>query len=157
MKTIIVYMSRHGCTEKAVKILAEHLGKDISVKNLKNENAPDIDGYDTVIIGGSIHAGQIQTEIRRFCQRNMEKLLKKKTGLFVCCMETGKTAEDQFNNAFPEELRNHATEKGMFGGEFDFAKMSAFEKRIIEKVANITESISLLDRTAIKDFAGKFR
>lgn len=149
-------MSRHGCTEKTAKILADRLGQNTSLVNLRNVKNPDINGYDAVIIGGSIHAGQIQPGIRKFCQKNMEKLLQKKTGLFLCCMETGETAREQFNNAFPEKLRIHAKATGMFGGEFNLEKMSVFERKIIEKVANVTESISRLDETAIKEFAKNF-
>src|SRR5665647_1839513 len=109
MKTAIVYMSKHGTTAKIVKIISEHLThQSYDVFNLRNDNTPDISGYDFVIIGGSIHAGMIQKRVKQFCINNTIILLDKKVGLFLCCMEVGEKANEQFNNAFPAELREHA-------------------------------------------------
>ena len=146
-----------GCTEKAAKLLKEQLEGDIFLVNLKEEKKPGISEYQSIIIGGSIHAGQVQDGIKKFYQRNRDQLLKVKVGLYLCCMETGDTAWKQFNDAFPEELRNHATATGLFGGEFNLEKMSFFEKKIVEKVANVTESVSMMNTEAIEEFAGKFR
>jgi menaquinone-dependent protoporphyrinogen oxidase len=157
MKTIIVYLSRHGCAEKASKLLIELLEGEVSVINLKEEKKPDISTFSSVIIGGSIHAGQIQDGIRKFCQGNMDRLLQVKVGLYLCCMETGETAWKQFNNAFPEELRDHATTKGLFGGEFNLEKMSFFERKIVEKVAKVTESKSMMNMDAIREFAEQLK
>ena len=157
MSTLILYMSRHGCAEKASQLLAEKLEGKVSLINLTKEKKPDISTCDSVIIGGSIHAGQIQDRIRKFCQENMDRLLRIKVGLYLCCMEQGETAWKQFNDAFPEQLREHAVAKGLFGGEFNFERMSFFEQKIVEKVANVTESKSMLDLDAIQEFVGKFK
>jgi flavodoxin len=37
MSALIIYATRHGCTEKAVKILAENLDGDVSTINLKKK------------------------------------------------------------------------------------------------------------------------
>jgi len=156
MRILIAYMSRHGCAEKASKLLAEKLEGEVSLVNLKKEKNPDISTYTTVIIGGSIHAGQVQNEIKKFCQKNMDRLLRVQLGLYLCCMERGETAWNQFNDAYPEKLRDHAITRGLFGGEFNFERMSFFEKKIVEKVANVSESTSMMDLDAIEEFAGKF-
>ncbi len=149
-------MSRHGCAEKASKLLAEKLEGEIAVVNLKKEKKPDISTCESIIIGGSIHAGQIQDGIRKFCQKNMDQLLRMKVGLYLCCMEQGETAWKQFNDAYPEKLRKHAIALGLFGGEFNFERMSFFEQKIVEKVANVSESKSMMDLDAIEKFADKF-
>lgn len=157
MKLLIVYLSRHGCAEKAAHILAEKLEGEVMLVNLKKEKRPDISNCNSVIIGGSIHAGKIQDGIRKFCHKNMDQLLRLKVGLYLCCMEQGETAWKQFDEAFPEKLRDHAIARGLFGGEFNFEKMSFFEQKIVEKVANVTESKSMMDLDAIQEFAGKFQ
>lgn len=156
METIIVFLSRHGCSEKAAHLLADQLVGEAVIKNLKKDKV-ELKKFRSVIIGGSIHAGKVQNGIKKFCQNNMDLLLKMKIGLYLCCMETGETAEKQFNEAFPKNLRDHAVAKGLFGGEFNLERMSFFEKKIVEKVAKITESISQLDEDAIREFVEKFR
>ena len=95
MKTLIIYQSRHGSAEKAAGILAEKLEGEVSVVNLKKEKKPDISGFESIIIGGSIHASHVQDGISKFCQKNKDMLLKRKLGLYLCCMEKGDTALDR--------------------------------------------------------------
>jgi len=68
-------------------------------------------------------------------------------------MEENDKAIEQFNNAFPEKLRNRATAKGFFGGEFNFEKMNFIEKAIIKKIAHIEDSMSKINYQNIKTFA----
>jgi len=149
-------MTRHGCAEKAAHSIRSIVGGDTDLVNLRNKRRVDISVYDTVIIGGSIHAGMIQKRVRKFCEKNKEMLLQKRLGLYLCCMYEGETAEKQFGDAFEEKLRRHAVATGLFGGEFDFTKMNFIERKIVTKIADITESISRIDEDAIRQFAGKF-
>jgi len=155
MKKLIVFATRHGCAEKCANKLKEKLGEDTDVVNLKHRSKIDIDEYSTVIIGGSIHAGMVQKRIKKFCSRNADTLLKKKLGLFLCCMEEGDKAEAQFKNAFTEELINHATATGILGGEFDFGKMNFIESLIVKKVAKVEKSVSRFSEENISRFADK--
>ena len=98
----------------------------------------------------------MQKGIKKFCQKNFNMLLKKRLGLFLCCMEEGETAQKQFDEAYSEELRNHVAAAGLFGGEFDFNKMNFFERAIVKKVANISENVSKLKEETIHQFASKF-
>ena len=155
MSALIVFMTKHGCTEKSAGILKEHISGEVAFVNLKQEKNPNLSRHDTIIIGGSIHAGRIQNGVRRFCERNMETLLGKRLGLFICCMYEEETAEKQFEEAYPEDLRRHAAATGLFGGEFDFQKMNFIERKIVKKVAKVEESVSRIDHEAIQEFAAK--
>ena len=67
MKIGIVYATTHGCTEKCVLKVKAGLSGEIQSFNIKKNLKPQIDGYETILIGGSIHAGRIQkfiTEIQ---------------------------------------------------------------------------------------------
>jgi len=153
MKILIIYSTRHGCTEKCVMKLQQSLNRETELVNLKNSTPPDLNDYDAIIIGGSIHAGQIQKRIKKFCHQNLEILKQKKLGLFICCMEEGETAQKQFQNAFPDELISHAIATGIFGGEFNFEKMNFVEKAIIKKIAKVDESVFRIDENRIIEFA----
>lgn len=153
MNTLILYASSHGCTEKYAGKLKNLLGSQTKLINLKKSSSPDLKNIGTVIIGGSIHAGQIQKCIKKFCQSNINELKEKKTGLFICCMEEDNKAEVQFNNAYPEEIIRQSTANGIFGGEFNFEKMNFFEKLIVKKIAKVNSSISKFDETKVEKFA----
>jgi len=151
MKTAIIYMSKHGTTEKVVKIISAHLTEThIDVFNLRDVKAPDINNYDFVIIGGSIHAGMVQKRIKQFCINYADILINKKVGLFLCCMEVGEKAIVQFENAFPEALRRHAFYTGLMGGECLTDKMSFFERNLVKLVVGGPEKYPRLDDKAIE-------
>lgn len=153
MKTLIAYSTTHGCTAKTALELKQYLGGDVILVNLKTETIPKLELFTRVIIGGSIHAGQIQKRVKVFCQNNHEELKSKELGLFICCMEKGETAQKQLKNAFPKELQEIAKSTACLGGEFDFNKMNFFEKMVVKKVAQIKESSSNFDSESIKKFS----
>lgn len=157
MKTAIFYMSKHGCVEKAVFLLKEYLKNDeVEIINLKKDKIKDPESYDKIILGGSIHAGMIQRKIKTFYSRHLNVLLKKKLGLFLCCMEEGEKAKKQFDKVFPAKLRTHAKTTGLFGGEFIFGKMKPVEKFIIKKIAKTDKDISKFKKEEVKLFAENF-
>ena len=155
MRTVIIYTTKHGCTDKCAHTLANELGTDIKLVNLETERNINITEYEAVIIGGSIHVGMINKKVKNFIDKNLDTLSKKKLGLFLCCMYEGEKALEQFQNAFPEIIRNKAVAHGLFGGEFDFDKMNFLEKAIVKKVANVEQSVSNINYANIKAFAEK--
>lgn len=158
MKILIVYASQHGTTEKVSELLAESFeGHVVNTFNIGREPLPRLHDYDTILIGGSIHAGRIQGKIKKFYTQNMDILLTKKIGLFLCCMEKDKKAWDEFDVVYPEELKKHAVAHGCLGGEFLFDKMNFFEKFIIKKISGYDETVSQIDFEGIKNFSDRIK
>ncbi len=54
MKTLIVFGTKHGCTERCAKTLSEKFDGEVDLINLKEGKNIDISQYDKVIIGDSI-------------------------------------------------------------------------------------------------------
>ena len=152
MRTVILYISRHGSAEKSANLLKEKVNGEVTLVNLKYDKIPDLEIFETVIIGGSIHMGHIQNQVKKFCSRYERVLLEKRLGLYLCCMKTGEEAQQQFIDAFPDILRQHAEVKGIFGGEFLFEKMNFLERMIIKKSTGIKESVSSIDPKIIDHF-----
>lgn len=152
MKILIVYSTKHGCTEKCANKLKNRLTGEIELLNLKNSIKMDLNNYETIIIGGSIHAGQIQKKVKQFCRNNLNLMKEKKIGLFICCMEEGEKATNEFKEAFPEELIKHASATGIFGGEFNFEKMNFIERSIVKKIANVDKTVSKIYEENITKF-----
>ena len=153
MKTLIVYASKHGCAQNAAEKLAKAFGQDTEVNNVCNITRIDLEDFDRIIIGGSIHAGRIQGQIKNFARKNLNPLLQKQIGLFICHMEEdNEKAMKELTDNFPDPLVEHAIAKGLFGGEFDLEKMNFVEKFIIKKVAHVTESVSNVHDENIENF-----
>ncbi len=153
MKTLIAYSTSHGCTENAATELKDLLEGEVYLINLKVNSRPELKNYNRIIIGGSIHAGQIQKCIKDFCTKNLQELRTKELGLFICCMEQGEKAQKQLHKAFPDELHEVAKSTAVFGGEFDFGKMNFMEKFVVKKITKIKENTSKVDHKAIHSFS----
>ena len=124
--------------------------------NLK-EGAPfDLDKYDTIIIGGSIHAGMLQKRVKDFCKQHTLELRQKPLGLYLCGMNEPEY-EQQLENNFPEILRRHAIAKETLGGEFLFDKMNFFQKLIVKKISGISDSVHKINDDKIYEFASEMK
>lgn len=154
MKTAIIYKSRHGTTCKVAEMIASKLGSSSTkLIDLAADHEPNLSVYDQIIIGGSIHVGKIQNELRKFCDKNLRALLKKDLGLFICCMDPDEGVRKlEFEGAFPKILREHSKVNGIMGGEFLFDKLNFIEKIAVRRIAHENKTISKLDNKAIEEF-----
>lgn len=142
MKTLIVYASKHGFTEKAAEILAGGIEGEVDLLDLKKEKKKNLEPYDTVIIGGSIHAGKMNLLVSEYTKKNCEELKKKHIGFFISCMDEIEKAKKYMQESFPGELLQKAFAKGYFGGEFNFERMSQLEEMMVKKISQINKTIS---------------
>jgi menaquinone-dependent protoporphyrinogen oxidase len=158
MKVAIIYTSKHGTTEKIACSIAEKLKEKYEVELFsltKNPN-PDISGFDLVILGSPIYAGQASGKMKSFCKANESVLLQKKTALFVCGMNA-EQQEKELIEAYPKILHDNAIAAAFLGGAFIFEKMNFFERAIIKKIAKTTISIEKIDWEAIENFVVKIK
>jgi len=156
MKTGIIYISKHGTTEKVARIIANKLnsGKTVLI-NLSKDKIDDIETFDRIIIGGSIHMASIHKKTKKLCESNKSILLTKNLGLFLCCMEKSEKSIEQFENAFSEDIRKHASSSALLGYEYNFDKMNFFERALVKKISGFKESISEIDHEAIEGFVNE--
>ena len=160
MKTAIIYASKYGTTENVASSIAEKLKdtNEIELFSLKKNPNPDISGFELVILGSSIYAGQASKKMKTFCRANESVLLQKKTGLFVCGMHPDKEQQaKELQDAYPEALQKNASATGFFGGAFLFEKMNFVERMIIKKIAKTTTSVQQINWEAVEDFVGKLK
>jgi menaquinone-dependent protoporphyrinogen oxidase len=152
MKTAIVFISNHGTTEKVAKYISERMNvESIDFYNLRNKKEFNSAEYDNIIIGCSVHAGSIQSKMKKFLKSEESNLLQKNLGLFLCCMNEPEY-ESQFQSAYLESLRYHAKSHVIPGGEFLLDKMNFIEKAIVKKVAKTEKSISKIDYDKVDSF-----
>ena len=155
MKTAIIYASKYGTTEKIAVSIAEKLKEksEVALFSLEKNRNPAISGFEMVILGTPIYAGQASRKMKTFCKTNEPVLLQKKTGLFVCGMYPDQENQDkELNNAYPETLQQKTIAAAFLGGAFIFEKMNFIERFIIKQIAKTATSVEHIDWKAIERF-----
>ncbi|MEI6347212.1 MAG: flavodoxin domain-containing protein [Bacteroidota bacterium] len=142
MKTAIIFATTHGTTKKVAQMIAVKLGSDsCTLINIKETPKIDLSNYNQLVIGASIHAGNIQSSMREFIKQNTVSILEKRVGLFLCYMNEPELG-NQIERAFPEVIRKQALSVQGVGGEFLFEKMNFFQRFIVHKISGIKETTS---------------
>lgn len=154
MKSMVIYATKYGCTEKAAKILQSKLEGETLLVNIMKEKVPPLDSHDTVILGGSIYMGKIQKELTNYITGNLPVLLKKRTGLFLCAGSPNvEERAKELAAVFPSELYAHSISKEVFGYEFNFEKLNFLDKIIMKAVKGDKGNPSDLSEEKISSFA----
>lgn len=154
MKTIIIYASNHGTTESIANYIKEsikNIGKLCpAMFNVKTDKNISLSKYDYIIIGGSFHAGNLQTKLKKFIKTNEDELLRKKIAFYFCGMNESEI-ENQVKSSVSDIIIKHAKSCKTPGGEFLFHKMNFIEKSIIKKITKVNTSISKIDYSKIDE------
>lgn len=155
-KTLIAYSTTLGCTEQCASKLKDDLGEGVEMVRISRRRRFNLNNYDTIIVGGSIHEGMIQRSVYKFCESNLDELLKKAVGLFVCCMDADANEQELIQRTFPEALVKHALASGFFGGELNIKKMNLLQKIMTRKAARLQKEPEI-DFQKIFEFARRLQ
>ena len=132
MKTLIIYASKTGTTEKCAKEINRQL-KDSKMVNILNQDE-DINKYDLIIVGTPIRMGMIDKKVRKFLISNIETLKSKKVAYFICC-GFSENCKNYYEQNIPKDLLENAIIYDTFGGEMDIEKQKGFDKFIVKMVS----------------------
>lgn len=143
MKCIIIYATRYSSAAKVAELIQKGLESECTLVNIMTEKAPPLDSFDTVILGGSIYIGKVQKELTSFMSANLQQLLSKNVGLFLCAGAPKQEDRDkELQGAFAPELLAHAAANDVLGYAFDFEKMRFFDRMIMKKIKGDSISTS---------------
>ena len=152
-KTLIIYSSKYGCTADCAMNLKSRLQGDVTVLDVKNSTAnTNYNDYDTVIIGGSVYVGKMAKPLRAFCEKNLNTLVKKRIGIFLCCA-LPKDSSKVLGDNIPSTLLKHAVTTKVFGCEARLEKMSFIDKTIIKAVTKGDFSSFKVSSERLDEFA----
>jgi menaquinone-dependent protoporphyrinogen oxidase len=153
VKVLIAYRSRYGATESCARILAARIDSETVILDLRGTHHPSLEGFDVVLLGGSIYGGRIQREIPAFCDRERERLLSRKVGLFLCCFYTGERGMAELQEAFPPWLTAHAFDREILGGELLLKRLSLLDGLLVRSLVHPARDVSAIRRDAIEGLA----
>jgi menaquinone-dependent protoporphyrinogen oxidase len=153
VKVLIAYRSKYGTTESCAQALSGRITAETTLADLRVGHMPDVHGFDVVLVGGSIYGGRIQREVTSFCEGRGELLLRRKTGLFLCCLSQGEHAKEQLQTAFPEWLAAHAFARSLFGGDLHYDRLTLLDRLLLRGLPLPPRGVSLVDTHAIAAMA----
>jgi len=133
MKALIVYATKYGCTADCAAYLQSKLPGGATLHDINSAAQVELDGYDTIIIGAPVYVGKVAKKLRGFCESNLDVIVKKRVGVFLCCALAEQAGEALAGN-FPKVLLDNAVITKVFGSEARLDKMSFIDKTMIKMV-----------------------
>lgn len=131
MKNLIIYSTRKGTTEKLARMLADKIPGDTALANVK-EN-PSVRGYDNVILGGAVIAGEIKNGMRKFAENHLAELKNCRIALFCCCLSVDEDKiKEYFTKTFPQQLIDQAVAMESLGGVYAPEKENFFMRTLFK-------------------------
>ena len=127
-KTVIVYESEYGTTEKIAKYLSLVLGPAKYCKTADfSDNYKD---FDFIIIGSPIYSGKILPKITEFIEENINWLKKKNVSLFCTCINI----EDGNENLIAlEKILGNVITKRALGGILKLDRLKENDSQLLKE------------------------
>lgn len=125
-KGIILYQSKYGATKKYAQWLQEMTG--FECVETKKTNVKDLEGYDTVILGGGVYASGIAGF--SFIKKNIDAIRDKKLAVF--CVGASPYDEDAIRQVRELHFKEKLQEIPLFycRGAWDLGGMSFADKTL---------------------------
>ena len=142
---LVVYGTGEGQTAKVADRIADVLSRrDHEPSTIDvTEIGPDLDldAFDAVLVGASIHAGHHQKTVREFARAHREVLVTKPTGFFQVSGSSGEGTEEGdaeavgYLDAFLEAPNWRPDRIGLFGGAFRFSEYGFLMRALVKWMA----------------------
>lgn len=150
MKTLIVYATKYGAAREIAERLKARM--EGAVVAQLGGGAPGPEGYDCVIIGSSVYAGQLRKEAREYVALHAAALKTTRLGLFVSGLSP-EGIEGYLSGNYDKDVVAHAAATAMLGGAFDPAKGSFFERLVMRLITRTAKSTNTISDERIDGFA----
>lgn len=141
MKVLVIYTSRGGASESCVTLLKEKIKDscDVTLCDAREtDELPSPDGYDALVIGGSVRFGRIDKRLKVYLKTNADKINEKPSAFFFCCGLPSEL-EDYIDTQLPRKIE-FSLGVHCFGGELKPQKLKGMDKIIVKMMRSYINS-----------------
>ncbi|SIR87247.1 menaquinone-dependent protoporphyrinogen oxidase [Haladaptatus litoreus] len=170
---ITIFGTGEGQTAKVAERIDAELrarGHETTTVNVKEiDPGLDIDDFDAVLVGASIHMGRQQKAVRKFVNANQAVLARKPNGFFQVSGSSGEETEEgaaeaaRYVDEFIEATNWHPDRIGLFGGALRFSEYGFLMRALVKFVARVESSeenpladVEYTDWEEVEAFANEF-
>ena len=171
---LIPYGTGEGQTEKVAERIADELGglgHDVTTVDVKEVGTDlDLDEFDAVLVGASIHAGKHQKAVRKWASANRDALARKPNGFFQVSLSSA-DAENEESAAEAARYVDELIEAtgwrpdriGLFGGALRFSEYGFLMRAMMRFIAkrsypeaDTSGDVEFTDWESVEAFADEF-
>lgn len=136
-KVLVVYGTGTGCTQGIAERIGEALGEagaEVSVVNAKD--APKPDGYDAVLVGSGVRAGNWHPPVKAWVTGNAEVLKAVPVAFYTACLSMAEADKADEVRAYTDPLIAEAgvqpVDVGLFAGWNEPKRFSFIERAVLK-------------------------
>lgn len=168
MKTLILYLSRDGQTQKIAEKLAEQIPHHTAVHSLREPiSVQQLEAFDTIVIGASIRYGHFDPLLERFIDQHLTLLQQKKSAFFSVNLTARKPNRNtpETNTYTRKLLARIAWQPNLcevFAGALLYPQYRWFDRLMIQFIMKITQgetdtskTVEYTDWQKVAEFAQK--
>jgi menaquinone-dependent protoporphyrinogen oxidase len=138
-KILIAYGTTEGQTARIADQLADVMrshGLEAEAVDLKQSTDVQLDGYDAVIVGGSVHMGKHQKEVADFVRKNRRALERLPAAFFsVSLAAHGDMANaEAYVTNFEQQTGWHPTKVGLFSGALLYRQYGFLKRYMMKRI-----------------------
>ncbi|MFC7070145.1 flavodoxin domain-containing protein [Halobaculum lipolyticum] len=139
---LVAYATGEGQTAAVadrVGAVLEARGHTVDVVDLAEET-PDVDPYDAVVVGSSIHYGRHGKRVRRFVRGRREALAAMPTAFFQLSLASADTSNDGvaeaagYVEAFLDATDWHPDRIAQFGGALRYSQYGFLKRLLMRQI-----------------------
>jgi len=142
---LVCYGTGEGQTatvaDRIVDVLTER-GHDATARRAADlPPAFDLEAFNAVLVGASVHMGTHQSSVRAFVTEHREQLAARPTGFFQLSMSSAVADESRqaeaagYVETFLEETDWHPDRIGRFGGALRYSKYGFLKRLVMKRIA----------------------
>jgi menaquinone-dependent protoporphyrinogen oxidase len=144
---LILYSTTDGQTRKISSQIGENLekrGHQVSQVNIEEARLPQLESFDTIVIGASIRYGKHSKQVYQFIEQNRLLLEKKQNAFFSVNAVARKPGRNQpDNNPYVKRFLKQITwlpkEVAIFAGKIDYRLYGFWDRTMIRFIMWLTK------------------
>lgn len=137
----IPYGTTEGQTAKIAEFIADVFqahGHDAAAADIKDAGDAIPDGYDAVLVGGSVHVGKHEKYVGDFVRKNRDTLERLPSALFSVSMAAHGDTEsaEGYVGKFEDETGWRPAQVGLFSGAIPYTHYEFVKRLIMKRIAS---------------------